>query len=262
MKLGEFDPSGRRRPEPIEGSRFTLAFNNVIAAIGQKPEIPASNFELTIGRGNTITVDPATMNTSREGVFAGGDAVSGPASVIEAITDGRRAATSIDWYLGGEGDIDEKLAPDEGEIAPPTELHGEWRPEITTIPLKKRLRSFEEVEKGPDREAAQKEARRCMRCDLSRPVAKYEADMGICIFCGLCVEACPYDALFLSYGYENSEYQRNKLKRCNETIAPSPTRQPSGYCRPKIAETLPQQTLLINQVQYFDWMKKKKNNGN
>jgi len=258
MKLGALDSSGRRRPEPLEGSQFTLAFDNVIAAIGQKPEIPQGNFSLEIGKGNTITVNPDTMATSRDGVFAGGDVVSGPASNNEAIAAGRKAATAIDKYLGGDGDISEKLAPGETEFFPPDDLEGKWRPEITELPAEERIKSFEQVEKGLDAETAVNEARRCMRCDLNRPVANYEADMGLCIFCGLCVEACPYDANAMGYVYENSEYQRGKLLRDIKNIGPSEKRPPSGYCRPLVEESLPEQTLLIDRKSdYFGFTKKK-----
>ena len=108
MKLGKPDASGRRRPIPIKGSEFTLHFDTVIAAIGQTPEIP-EQFKLATGQGDVLQANPDTLATTRDGVFAGGDAVRGPASVIQAIADGRQAAISIDRYLGGEGIIDEIL---------------------------------------------------------------------------------------------------------------------------------------------------------
>jgi len=112
MKLGKPDASGRRRPIPIKGSEFATDFDTIIAAIGQTPEIP-DQFRLPIGRGNTLQVAPDTLATPRDGVFAGGDVVTGPASVIEAIAAGRQAAISIDKYLGGKGIIDETLVPAE-----------------------------------------------------------------------------------------------------------------------------------------------------
>jgi NADPH-dependent glutamate synthase beta subunit-like oxidoreductase len=112
MKLGEPDESGRARPVPIEGSEFTMAFDNVISSIGQSPDVP-QEWGLKVGLGNAIETDSNTLLTNREGVFAGGDAVTGPASVIEAIAMGRKAATSIDKYLGGEGVIDEELVEPE-----------------------------------------------------------------------------------------------------------------------------------------------------
>ena len=165
MSLGEVDASGRRRPEPIEGSEFVMSFDTIIAAIGQRSEIPG-RFNLPIGRGNTIQVDPDTLATGREGVFAGGDAISGPASVIEAIADGRQAAISIDKYLGGSGEIDETLAPPEEAAAPLEEAVEGRRAEVPTLPVAERLKGFSQVELGLSEEMAIKEAERCLRCDL------------------------------------------------------------------------------------------------
>jgi NADH-quinone oxidoreductase subunit F len=165
MRLGEVDASGRPRPEPIEGSEFVLSFDTIIAAIGQRPEIPAP-FNLTPGRGNTIQVAPDILATSREGVFAGGDAVTGPASVIEAIAHGRQAAISIDKYLGGKGEIDETLAPPEEVVAPLGEPVEGRRIEVPALLVAKRLKGFSQVELGLSEEMAIKEAERCLRCDL------------------------------------------------------------------------------------------------
>ncbi|GAH94408.1 unnamed protein product [marine sediment metagenome] len=166
MKLGAVDTSGRRRPVPIEGSEFSSSFNTVIAAIGQMPETP-DQFGLPLGRGNTFQVDTYTLATGREGVFAGGDAVTGPATVIEAIAAGRQAAISIDKYLGGKGVIDEKLAPPEELEALPEIDEGEkHRLPIPTLPLGERLGSFAEVELSLSEELAIEEATRCLRCDL------------------------------------------------------------------------------------------------
>jgi NADPH-dependent glutamate synthase beta subunit-like oxidoreductase len=164
MRLGAVDASGRRQPEPIAGSKFVTNFDSIIAAIGQRPEIPG-RFNLSLSRGNTIQVDPDTLTTSREGIFAGGDGVRGPASVIEAIADGRQAAISIDKYLGGKGEIDEILAPPE-EIAPLEEAEGGRRVEVPTLPDAKRLKGFSQVELGLSEEVAIREAKRCLRCDL------------------------------------------------------------------------------------------------
>ena len=132
MELGAMDASGRRRPVPVKGSEFATGFDTIIAAIGQRPEVP-SQFDLAVGRGNVIQVDPDTLATSKEGVFAGGDAMRGPASVIEAIADGRQAAISIDKYLGGSGIIDEVLAPLEEAPAPPEEAEEKRRPSMPTL---------------------------------------------------------------------------------------------------------------------------------
>ena len=166
MSLGDIDASGRRRPEPIEGSQFVMSFDTIIAAIGQRPEIP-SRFKLSLGKGNTITVDPDSLAVDgKEGIFAGGDVVKGPASVIEAIAHGRLAAISIDKYLGGEGDIDETLAPPEEVMKPLEESEEEMRVEIPAPPAKERINNFENVELNLSPKMAIKEAKRCLRCDL------------------------------------------------------------------------------------------------
>jgi hypothetical protein len=173
MELGEIDGSGRRRPVPIKGSEFTMSFDNIIVAIGQRPEIPRQ-FNLATGQGNAIHVDPDTLATSRQGVFAAGDAVSGPTSVIEAIAAGRNAAIAIDKYLGGDGVIDEKLV----EIEEPTPCLGPGdgfadmcRVQMPCLPLELRMAPaeaghFAEVEMGFTEEMAMEEAARCLQCQL------------------------------------------------------------------------------------------------
>jgi NADH-quinone oxidoreductase subunit F len=167
MKLGEIDDSGRRRPEPMDGSEYDEEFDAIIAAIGQRPEIP-KKIELKTNGNGTVSVDPDTLATSMDGVFAGGDVVSGPASVIEAIAAGRQAAISIDKYLGGSGIIDERLAPPEEAPAPlnieEDEEHG--RPGMPLLAVDQRLKDFSVVELGFPGEKAAEEAGRCLRCDL------------------------------------------------------------------------------------------------
>jgi NADPH-dependent glutamate synthase beta subunit-like oxidoreductase len=165
MRLGAVDASGRPSPEPVEGSEFALDLDTVIAAVGQRPEIPGQ-FNLSLSRGNTIQVDLDTLATSMEGVFAGGDVVSGPASVIEAIAGGRQAAISIDKYLGGRGEIEETLAPPEGAVEPLKEAEEEQRVEVSTLPVAERIKGFSQVELGLSEDMAIKEAKRCLRCDL------------------------------------------------------------------------------------------------
>jgi NADH-quinone oxidoreductase subunit F len=167
MELGDIDSSGRRRPVPVDGSEFEVDFDTIVSAIGQTPDIPAP-MNTEISNNNIIVADPDTLVTSLRGVFAGGDAVSGPASVIEAIAAGRRAAVSIDQYLGGSGLIEERLTPPE-EITGNLEMEEQeegYRPEMPMKEKGKRLGNFNIVEIGYAREAAEKEAGRCLRCDL------------------------------------------------------------------------------------------------
>lgn len=168
MELGEPDASDRRRPVPINGSEFITDYNSVIAAIGQMPDV-SENFQVATKRGNLFKVDGDSTVTSREGVFAGGDAVTGPASVIEAIAAGRRAAISIDRYLGGSGILDEELAPvEEPEAWLGCEENFGYQPRgvVPHIPVEQRLSSFDEVEGSYDEEAALEESSRCLQCDL------------------------------------------------------------------------------------------------
>jgi NADPH-dependent glutamate synthase beta subunit-like oxidoreductase len=169
MKLGDIDATGRRRPVPVEGSDFTLVTDTILSAIGQYPGIPRRLGVEVSERGQTVAVERETLETSMKGVFAGGDVVLGPASVVEAIGQGRRAAAAIDRFLGGDGRIDESLAPPENRDAlPPMKTETKARPR-TAMPFlapATRARSFKQVEKGYSRSQAVEEAGRCLRCDL------------------------------------------------------------------------------------------------
>jgi len=103
MQLGEPDESGRRKPIPIEGSEFTQETDMVILAIGEAPDLEFLPKEVELSEDGTVWVNPITMETSLQGVFAGGDAVTGPATVIEAIRAGKCAAESIENYLKSLG---------------------------------------------------------------------------------------------------------------------------------------------------------------
>jgi NADPH-dependent glutamate synthase beta subunit-like oxidoreductase len=167
----QFDENGKAQIHVVEGSESILPADRVILAIGQRPQIPAQ-FGLTTGRGNTIAVDPYTFDTSREGVFAAGDAVMGTSSVIEAIASGRKAASRIDLYLGGLGIIDEVLAPAERvpEVSPAQGALDQWdgepeRPAIGLLPVKQALAGFKTVELGLSEQEALLETTRCLKCD-------------------------------------------------------------------------------------------------
>ena len=168
MRLGEPDASGRPRPEPINGSNFVTELDNLISSIGQTCDIP-QDFDLNTIRGNLIKVNNETMETSKKGIFAGGDIVTGPASVIGAIAHGRLAASSIDKYLGGNGIIDESLA----SKLEPNPVFGQdfdfiyrHQPKMPNISDRERLEGFTEVELGYEQKTGIDEAKRCLRCDM------------------------------------------------------------------------------------------------
>ncbi|MBE0480548.1 MAG: formate dehydrogenase subunit alpha [Dehalococcoidia bacterium] len=193
MELGEPDASGRRRPVPIEGSEFTTELDTLVSAIGQRTHVP-EGFQVELGRGNAVKVD-GEMRTTRAGVFSGGDCVSGPATVIEAIAAGRKAAESIDRYLGGTGDISESLVP-AGEI--PILMNGlpaEKTAVFSHLHPEERIRSFDEVEMAVAPGVAAAESVRCLQCNVIAPPADQELKEAGCQFCGACVDVCPVGAL-------------------------------------------------------------------
>ncbi len=168
MELGSFDASGRRRPIPVAGSEFSMEFGTIIAAIGQMPTHLQFDVAVEVEKGDRIRIDTDTQATSHQGIFAGGDMVSGPASVIEAVAHGKRAAIAIDQYLGGTGDITEILAPIEPkEPQERKEEEGDrFRPSMQHLPVHERKTSFKQIELGYTREQAMEEASRCLWCDL------------------------------------------------------------------------------------------------
>jgi pyruvate/2-oxoglutarate dehydrogenase complex dihydrolipoamide dehydrogenase (E3) component len=167
MELGEPDASGRRRPVPIKGSEYNVEYDTIIGAIGQVPEIPAG-FKVKTARGNTITIDDATMATNRKGVWAGGDVVTGSANVIQAIAAGRKAASAIDKYLGGSGNIEEVLTNDRriGMCAGITaeDFATQERVKMPHLPANKVVDNFTEVETGLTEAGVIAEGQRCFQC--------------------------------------------------------------------------------------------------
>jgi NADH-quinone oxidoreductase subunit F len=166
MELGPADESGRRRPVPKPGSEVTVECDHVLVAIGQSPELDfaASGGQLVVTKGR-VQVDPVTQKAG-DGLFVGGDAATGPATIVEAVAAGQRAAQAIDVFLGGKGELppDTPLAspgkPEESEAA-----QAGRRP-IRARPPAKCRGDFDEVIKGYSLQAACAEARRCLRCDL------------------------------------------------------------------------------------------------
>lgn len=189
MALGEPDASGRRRPEPKQGTQRILPCDMIISAIGQFCDESFTQGqdgtlgEVCLTKWKTIEINGADLSTGRPGVYAGGDAAQGPATVVEAIRDGKRAAAAIDAWL-------RKKAFDPAEVEPRPRWerdlmcssHGcGWsensRPDIPMLAVSDRALNFGQVELGLTQEMAEIEARRCLRCD-------------VCIGCGLCQLVC------------------------------------------------------------------------
>jgi len=178
MQLGEPDAGGRRRPVPIPGSEFFAEADTVIAAVGQAPDLSflPRDSALERTRWERLAVDDNRLATSVDGVFAGGDFVSGPGMLIEAIAAGRRAALAIDKYFKGEQsrvimyDTKSDIAHDEIEETTQEEGEETWepksRPEILGLSVEERKTSFKETELVLSEQQAREEAKRCLRCDL------------------------------------------------------------------------------------------------
>jgi NADH-quinone oxidoreductase subunit F len=174
MRLTEPDGNGRRRPVPVDGSEFFAEADTVIAAVGQAPDLSflPANSALERTRLETLAVNNNTLATNVDGIFAGGDFVTGPGMIIDAIAAGRRAAISIDKYLKGDAsrvDIYDLKMPTAQKTAA-TEEQETWeaqpRQEIPRLPPQQRKRTFEEIELNFSEDSARQEARRCLRCDL------------------------------------------------------------------------------------------------
>jgi NADH-quinone oxidoreductase subunit F len=173
-ELGDLDSSGRRRPVAIPGTQHVIPLDTLIVAISEGSDTDclavagANQLEVDEAR-RTIRVQRETLCTNRPGVFAGGDVVTGPNTVVDAIAAGKRAAVMIDRYLRDE------LLDQPGEVlqprihVEPVKVNGEKpqaRAEVPRLDVEARKRSFAEVEQTISPDEAIHEARRCLRCDL------------------------------------------------------------------------------------------------
>ncbi len=237
MELGEPDASGRRRPVPVEGSEFDLEVDYILAAIGQKTVVnfledvnsTVMDGELKLNRWGDIDADPKTLQTGIKNMFAAGDGVTGPATLIEAIAQAKIASRSCNLYLQGmavEPPKKEFISiKDNFEKQTPEEYQGRYdkqmREEMPVLPPEDRM-NFKEVELGYDsEEVAKHEAQRCLECgcteyftcDLKKYSTEYDVDQtklageyksydidfrhpfieidnNKCILCARCVRIC------------------------------------------------------------------------
>ncbi|MCW3980440.1 MAG: FAD-dependent oxidoreductase [Candidatus Bathyarchaeota archaeon] len=209
MKLGEPDTSGRRRPIPIENSEHTYDIETVIVAVGQQSEATCLPPILLDERGRRVQVDPVTLETSIPSVFAGGDVATGPASVIEAVGAGRRAAVSIDRYLKGK-DLRSDREPEVEETTWVRDIKSiKKKPERYTIAptdIGRLSVSFEDADRllAKTKKDAVLESRRCLECGPCEECLEREelcdadkavVDENLCSGCNTCVLVCPFDAI-------------------------------------------------------------------
>jgi NADH-quinone oxidoreductase subunit F len=172
-ELGEADDSGRRRPIPVEGTEYIVALDTLIVAIGEDSGIdaitPAKSSRIETTAWNTVKADASTMQTNRAGVFAAGDVVRGPNTVVEAIADGKKAAVIVERFLKKEPLLQPASArlprvyiePVSGEND-----SGDGRAETPRAAAEWRKRNFAEVEVSLSQAEARRESLRCLRCDL------------------------------------------------------------------------------------------------
>ena len=173
QRLAEFDDGGRRRPKAIEGADFDLALDMLVPAIGQTTDfdwMPAGDSSVQTNWNSVLKTDD-TLQTTRAGVFACGDAVSGPATVVGAVAQGNQVAYVVDHWLQTGQATRPIIKPVRHDFAQTVNLNDytdAQRPVIPLIPVNRRLEgnSFQEVETGFDLATAQAEAARCLRCDL------------------------------------------------------------------------------------------------
>ena len=193
MELGEPDASGRRSPVPVKGSEYDLPCDFVIAAIGQDIDLPASPAEngLVATRQNAIKVDKGSFATSIPGVFAGGDAITGPAVAIDAIAHGRAAALAMDQYMrtgkadGRQANVFISRKEAFGEIPESEFLHVPRvaKEKMAELPVEERIKSQVEVEVGFTESQALNETGRCLECGCASyfdcALRKYATHFGI-----------------------------------------------------------------------------------
>jgi NADPH-dependent glutamate synthase beta subunit-like oxidoreductase len=210
-----FDDACNFNPVYDEDISHKLMADHVILAVGQYPDLGYLKSEKNIhARNGRIEADTATFATGQEGVFAGGDIVSGPQSIISAIAHGRKAAIAIDKYLDGKGDIEEALVKPQKEILlPELDRQVKSRNEMALRKTWERTAGFDQVELGLTDEQIAAETHRCMDCDARQFEVVLNTEH--CKECGYCAEVCgmhvfgPAD-FFNARGYRPEEVKSSK----------------------------------------------------
>jgi heterodisulfide reductase subunit A-like polyferredoxin len=204
MQLGEPDAGGRRRPEPIQGSEFIIEIDALIPAIGQESDWACLTEECacTLSDWGTMKVDPVTLQTNDPDIFAGGDAVTGPRTVVEAIQAGKEAALSIDRFINGIDLMEGR--PHQWEKVKDVDIQDKEpipREKMPVLAVDDRIGNFQEVQLGFSENQVLKEADRCLSC-------------GVCCECYQCVEACLAKAIDHDQTIEEKEIQVGSVILC------------------------------------------------
>lgn len=166
MRLGEFDKSGRRKSVPVKNSNYCIEVDTVIPAVSQYSDLPfVKPGEIGVTPWGTFVIDKETMMTTMPGVFAGGDVAWGPDTVIRAIADGKKAAASMDVYMGGKGVLNKGNPIDIPQTFDDDEIIAHERFPLEALALEKRIISFDEVDLGYHKLNAMAEAMRCLHCE-------------------------------------------------------------------------------------------------
>ena len=192
---GVYDQKGQFCPSYDESVTETVAADTVILAIGQAADLSALPREAEVGRDGAVRIDPITLQTTARGLFAGGDVVTGPSSVVEAVAAGRRASVSIDRYLK-RLDLKEGryVRPKRVKKLPNEGIDQVARNAVPTLPVEQRSGHFGEVKATYDEDTANLEVQRCMTCG-SRAIIDYVDDCMLCLFCE---QDCPQKAIYVS----------------------------------------------------------------
>jgi len=221
MELSEPDSSGRKRPIPIPDSEYDIEIDQLIPAIGQRPDLSALEnvTGLNFSRWGTVEVDSVSFATEREGVFAGGDLQSGPWVAIGAIGAGKEAAESILRYIEGRdmaAGREPKVYDDACYRPIPDEEPRMPRAHMAELPVEKRRGNFSEVELGFEEDAGRQEAARCLNC-------------GYCCECYQCVDACLANAIDHSQQEEILELDVGSVVLCPGSEPYDPSRLENVY---------------------------------
>jgi formate dehydrogenase beta subunit len=210
--LSVFDKTGAFNPSYDPDITYKRSGNIVILAVGQAADLGFLEKESAIVRKDgRIEVNKSDLSTGEPGVFAGGDAVSGPASIIQAIAQGREAASNIDRYLGGDGRIDEVLAdPEEEVILPDFVVDVRPRNNLPLIKPWERLSGFRQLELGLTDEQIAAESSRCLSCDARQFVVTVNTEN--CKECGYCAEVCRVNAFGPADFFNEKGYRPYEVK--------------------------------------------------